>query len=190
MTVSTIRLTGQSLIDFVNEKMPTIDKCYTRTDMVRDAGYINANGTGAYVDFYTELLKAKGMDQPGYVADRDVEDAEYDALSGTEQEMYDAIHDKFGSKWDHEQIMDFMSELDDYGIDTPERLDDAYEWETDEYRAEEKFAQYFIEELYCESYPSILEGCIDWETLWRSTLSYDYSTIEFDGTTFFFRSNF
>lgn len=188
MTTTTVRLTGQSLIDFVNEKMPTIDQFYTRTDMVRDAGYINDNGSGAYVDFYTELLKAKEVLDPNYVSKRDAEDAEYEAMSGVEQEMYDAVHEKLGEKWDHEEITDFMKELDDLGIETPEQLDDSYEYTTDSYKPEEEFAEYFVTEVYCTSFPDIIEGCIDWQAVWNSSLRYDYNTINFGGDTYFFRN--
>jgi hypothetical protein len=186
MTTTTVRLTGQSLIDFVNEKTPIIDAFFTRTDMVRDAGYINDNGTGAYVDFYTELLRAKGITP---VTDTDKADAEYEALSGTQQDLYDAITEKFGYSWTHEETIEFMDELDDIGITTPEQLDDAYEWETDEYDAEEKFAEYFVTEVFCTGIPDIIEGCVDWQRVWDVTLRYDYVTIEFDRSTYFFRNN-
>jgi hypothetical protein len=187
MTTTTVRLTGQSLIDFVNEKMPTIDAFFTRTDMVRDAGYINDNGTGAYVDFYTELLKAKEVLDPNYVSKRDAEDAEYDAMSGTEQELYDRLA-AFNNKWDHEEVTDFMKELDDIGIETPEQFDESFEWDTDGYKPEEEFAEYFVTEVYCTSFPDIIEGCIDWQAVWNSSLRYDYNTINFGGDTYFFRN--
>lgn len=188
MTTTTVRLTGQSLIDFVNEKMPTIDQFYTRTDMVRDAGYINDNGTGAYVDFYTELLKSKEVLDPNYVSKLDAADAEYEAMSGVEQEMYDAVHEKLGEKWDHEEITDFMKELDDIGIETPEQLDDSYEYTTDSYKPEEEFAEYFVIDVMDARIPDIVEGCIDWQVVWNSALRYDYNTIETNNGTFFFRN--
>jgi len=188
MTTTTVRLTGQSLIDFVNEKMPTIDQFYTRTDMVRDAGYINDNGTGAYVDFYTELLKAKEVLDPNYVSKRDAEDAEYEAMSGVEQDMYDHIV-TFNNKWDHEEITGFMKELDALNINTPERFDDSYEYNSDSYTPEEEFAEYFVIDVMDARIPDIVEGCIDWQVVWNSALRYDYNTIEFGGDTYFFRNN-
>ena len=187
---TTVRLTGQSLIDFVNEKSLTIDQFYTRTDMIKDAGYINDNGTGAYVEFYTQLLLAKQELDPTYLSNKEIEDAEYDALTGTEQEMYDAVHKKFGEKWDHEQIMDFCSELSDIGIELPENLDDAYEYTSEGYKPEAEFAEYIVEEVLETGVPDIVLGCIDYQRVWDSTLRYDYYTIEFDGDTYFFRNNY
>jgi hypothetical protein len=187
MTTTTVRLTGQSLIDFVNEKTPIIDAFYTRTDMIKDAGYINDNGSAAYTDFYTELLKAKEVLDPNYVSKRDAEDAEYDAMSGTEQELYDRLA-AFNNKWDHEEVTDFMKELDDIGIETPEQLDDSYEYTTAGYKPEEEFAEYFVTEVLETGIPSLIEGCVDWQAVWDSALRYDYNTIEFGGDTYFFRN--
>ena len=187
---TTVRLTGQSLIDFVNEKSLTIDQFYTRTDMVRDAGYINDNGTGAYVEFYTQLLLAKQELDPTYLSNKEIEDAEYEALTGTEQEMYDAVYKKFGEKWDHEVIMDFCSELSDIGIELPENLDDAYEYTSEGYKPEAEFAEYIVEEVLDTGIPDIVQGCIDYQSVWDSSLRYDYNTIEFDGDTYFFRNNY
>ena len=186
---TTVRLTGQSLIDFVNEKMQLINRGeITRTDMIKDAGYINDNGTAAYTDFYTELLKAKEVLDPNYVSVRDAEEAEYEAMSGTEQELYDKIVE-FNNKWDHEEITGFMKELNDIGIETPEGFDDSYEYTADSWKPEEEFAEYIVTEVLETSYPSIIEGCIDWQAVWNSALRYDYNTIEFDGATYFFRNN-
>ena len=189
MTSATIMLTGKSLCDFVDEKTPLIMRGeLTRTDMIKDAGYVYDNGKAMYVDFYTELLNSRNILNPNYVAERDAADAEYEALSGVEQDLYDAVNERFGEKWSHEEIVEFMSELDDIGIDTPEALDESVEWQTDEYNPEEKFAEYFVTEAMCESIPSLVEGCIDWQTVWQSSLRYDYNVIEFDGEAYFFRN--
>jgi hypothetical protein len=185
MTATIIRLTGDSLVSFVNEKMELINRGeMTRTQMIQEAGYYGDNRT-YYTDFYTELLNAKGI-KP--VTDTDLSDTEYDDLTGVQQDLYNSIHDKFGSKWDHEQIMEFMDELDDIGIETPEQLDESYEYQTDEWNPEKVFAEYFITEVLGETIPSIFEGYIDWEGVWQSSLRYDYNTIEFDGEMFFFRN--
>ena len=187
-TTTTVRLTGQSLIDFVNEKMQLVNRGeITRTDMIKDAGYITDSGSGAYYDFYTELLKAKEVLDPNYVSVRDAEEAEYEAMSGTEQEMYDRIVE-FNSKWDHTEVTGFMKELNDIGIETPEQFDDSYEYTSESYKPEEELAEYIVTEVLETSYPSIIEGCIDWQRVWDSGLRYDYNTIEFDGDTYFFRN--
>lgn len=185
-TTTTYKLTGDALVAHANEYKDLILRGEkTRTDAVIDAGYVYDNGKAMYVDYYTELLNAQGL-KP--VTNRDAEDTEYEALSGVQQDLYDHVHDKFGYQWDHEQIMEFMEELDDIGITTPEEVDDAFEWDTDEYDPEEKFAEYFVTELLCQELPEIVEGCIDWQAVWNSSLRYDYNTIEFDGVTYFFRN--
>lgn len=187
MTAAVFMLKGQSLLDFVNERQDLLDQGkITRTELILEAGYVYDNGKPMYTEYYTELLNAKGIIP---TTSRDVEDEAYEALSGTQQELYDSIQDKFGEKWDHEEIMEFMDELDDIGIETPEQLDDAYEYQSDEYNAEKEFAEYFITEVLCTGIPSILEGHIDWDSVWECELRYDYNTIEFDGTTYFFRNN-
>jgi hypothetical protein len=189
MTATVVRLTGDSLVEFVNDKMELVNRGeLTRTDMIKDAGYVFDNGKAMYVDFYTELLKAKSLLDPSYVTDRDAEDADYEALSGVQQDLYDSIQDKFGSKWDHEMIKEFMDELDDIGIETPEQLDDSYEYQTDDYNANREFAQYLIVEVMGASIPTVLEGHIDWDSVWDCELRCDYNTIEFDDETFYFRN--
>ena len=186
MTTTTY-LTGDALVAHANEYKELINRGEkTRTEMIKDAGYVYDNGTAMYVDYYTELLNAKGVVP---VMNSDVEDAEYEALSGEKQDLYDHVHDKFGYQWSHEQIMGFMDELDDIGITTPEDVDDAFEWDIDEYDPERKFAEYFVTEVLCEGLPSIVEGCVDWQAVWDTSLRYDYNTIEFDGVTYFFRNN-
>jgi hypothetical protein len=187
MSTATVRLTGDALVAHANEYKELILRGEkTRTDAVMDAGYVCGNGKARYVDYYTELLNAQGI-QP--VADADVADADYTAMSSEKQDLYDAIHDKFGEKWDHSEIMSFMDELEDIGIEDPEDLDDAYEYEVDNtYRAEEEFAEYFVTEVLCEGLPPIVEGCVDWQAVWDTSLRYDYDTIEFDGSTYFFRN--
>lgn len=185
-TTTTTYLTGDALVAHANEYKELINRGEkTRTDAVMDAGYVFANGKPMYVAYYTELLNAQGV-KP--VTNRDAEDAEYEALSGEKQDLYDLVHDKFGYTWSHEEIMEFMEELDDIGITTPEQVDDAYEWDTDEYNPEEKFAEYFVTEVLCQGLPTIVEGCVDWQAVWDTSLRYDYNTIEFDGVTYFFRN--
>jgi hypothetical protein len=43
-------LKGDALVEFVNEKMQLVNRNeMTRTEMILDAGYVNDNGTAAYV---------------------------------------------------------------------------------------------------------------------------------------------
>jgi hypothetical protein len=185
-TTPVMMLKGDSLLSHNTEWMELINRGEkTRTDMIMDAGYVYDNGKVMYTDYYTELLNSKGVIP---ATKRDVEDADYTNMLEEQQDLYDAIHEKFGEKWDHEEIVDFMAELDDIGITTAEELEESYEWQTDEYSAEEKFAEYYVTELLFEKIPIIVESHVDWESVWECELRYDFDTIEFDRETFFFRT--
>ena len=186
-TAPIVMLKGDSLVEFVNEKMELINRDeMTRTDMIKDAGYLNDNGTAAYTVFYTELLNAKGI-KP--VTDTDAADVEYDNLSSDDKDLYDAITEKLGEKWTHEETIGFMDELEDIGIETASEFGDAYEYTSDEYRAEEDFAIYLVIEVMDARIPEIVMSSIDWQDVWDHTLRYDYSTIETSNGTFFFCNN-
>lgn len=179
MTVAIQRLVGDALLAHIEEY-----KHLTKTEQCLTAGYINDKGKPAYVDFYTELLNASPVatDQCKDAAD----DAEYDALNDDKRALYDEVHDRFGEKWDHEQIMEFMEELDDIGITNAPDLEDAYSYQSDEYRAERDFAEYWVCEVMCEPPSDMIAHAVDWQDVWDHQLSYDFNTIEFDGETFFF----
>jgi hypothetical protein len=187
MTTATFKLSGDSLVAFVDERMPLINRGeLTRTQMILDAGYIYDNGKAMYVDFYTELLRARGV-VPATMTD--IEDQEYDNLSGEEQDLYDKITDLLGEKWTHEETIEFMDELSDIGIETAEQLEDAYEYTSDEYWAEKAFAEYFCVEVLNAQIPDIVFAAIDWQDVWDHNLRYDYNSIETQNGTFFFRNN-
>lgn len=183
--VMTVRLTGESLLAYVNDH-----KDAPKTELVLGAGYVRGDDKPAFIDFYTELLKAKEVLDPNFISKRDAEDAEYDALSGTQQDLYDAVHNKLGEKWDHEMIVDFMGELDDLGIETPEQLDNAYSYQSESYKAEAEFAEYWVTDVMGESVSEMIFHAVDWQSVWDHQLSYDFNTIEFDGETFFFSNNY
>ena len=69
-------LTGDTLVKFVDERKDLIQRGeLTRTDMILDAGYVYDNGKARYVDFYTELLNARGIVP---TTDTDTADEEYE----------------------------------------------------------------------------------------------------------------
>jgi hypothetical protein len=185
MTV-TVRLTGQQLLDYVNEYNLTNT---TRTEMIKGAGYVDGE-RALYVDFYTELLKAKEVLDPTYVSKQEAEDAEYNDLKSYEQHLYDEIHKLFGEKWDHEEIMEFMEKLDDIGISSVIDLRESFAFVSDDaWNAEEEFAKYYTLEVYCAEIPAIVEDYINWQSVYDSELKYDYNSVDFDGSTYFFRNN-
>lgn len=179
MTVAIQRLIGDALLAHIEEY-----KHLTKTEQCLTAGYITDKGKPAYVDFYTEIMNATPI-----VSDKNkdaADDAEYDSLDDDKRALYDEVHDRFGEKWDHEQIMEFLEELDDIGIADVSQLEDNYVYQSDDYRAEREFAECWVCEIMCESIPDVVVAAIDWQAVWDHNLSYDFNTIEFDGTVFFF----
>jgi len=118
---------------------------------------------------------------------------DYSDLSADEQNLYMEITEMFGEKWTHEQTLDFMGELDDYGITTSDNLRDAFIYITDcqytENGAKAEFAEYW----YCETmgqseaYDNVV---VDWAATYDYGLRFDMFIIEFDGDFYFFNSNY
>ena len=182
-------LKGDSLVEYVNDKMPLIDRGeLTRTDMIKDAGYVYDSGKAMYVDFYTELLNARGVVP---TTNTDTMDQEYDDLSNDEKDLYDKITDMLGEKWTHEETIEFMDELEDIGIETASDFEDAYEYTHDSYSsyAEKEFAEYFCIEVMNAEIPDIVLAAVDWQDVWDHNLRYDFCSIETVNGTFFFRNN-
>jgi nuclear transport factor 2 (NTF2) superfamily protein len=187
-TVVPFMLKGDSLLDFVNDKMPLINRGeLTRTEMIKDAGYVYDNGKAMYVDFYTELLNAKGVTPP---TSTDTMEEEYDALSEDKKDLYDKITDMLGEKWTHEETIEFMDELSDIGIESASELEDAYEWTHDSYSsyAEKEFAEYWCIEVLDAQIPECVISAVDWQDVWDHNLRYDFSSFETANGTFFFRN--
>lgn len=184
MTATITKLTGQALIDYVNKTEVSIK---SKTEQCLGAGYVRDNGGPAFTDFYEALLDAKGVEYDGGTTDADW----YDNMTEQAQTLYDQIEDMCPefTKFTTEQCDDFMNELDDIGITTAQQFEDAYYMQFDSYKAEAEFA----EELMCQVTPNLEESpvffAIDWQRVWDHSLSYDFSTIEFDGTTYFFHNN-
>lgn len=186
MTTATkpIMLTGDSLVQFVNDRADLIQRGdLTRTDMIKDAGYVYDNGQAMYVDFYTELLRAKGVSP---VTDRDVDDELYEDLDQDTKDLYDAVDAKLGEKWDHEDMMSFLEHLDDIGITSAEQFEESFEGV---YDSEREFAEYWVTDVLNAQIPECVYNCINWDDVWSSELRYDFNTIDFDYSTYVFRNN-
>ena len=180
-------LKGDSLIEYVNDKMQFINRNeLTRTEMIKDAGYVYDNGDAMYTDFYTELLRAKGVTP---VTDSDAADVEYDDMSTDDKDLYDKITDMLGEKWTHEETIEFINELNDIGIDTASQFEDAYEYTSDNYWGEKEFAEYWCIEVMDARIPDIVLAAVDWQDVWDHNLRYDFNSIETVNGTFFFRNN-
>ena len=182
-------LKGSSLVSHNAEWMELINSGEkTRTDMIMDAGYVYDNGKAMYTNYYTELLNARGVIP---TTNTDTMEQEYDDMSTDEKDLYDAITDKLGEKWTHEETVEFVEELDDIGINTASQLEDAYEYTHDSYSsyAEKEFAEYWCTEVLNAEIPDCVLAAIDWQDVWDHNLRYDFSSIETVNGTFFFRNN-
>ena len=111
----------------------------------------------------------------------------YDSLTDQDRELYDMIEDRCPVflKLDAEQCQEFMDELSDIGITTAEQFEDAYYYQSDSWNTE-RTSEYITTELNCVELPEYV--IIDWQTTWDRALCYDFSTIEFDGETYFFHN--
>lgn len=186
-TAAPIMLTGQSLVDYVDEKMVLVNRNeLSRTDMIIDAGYVYDNGKAMYTQFYTELLNAKGISP---VTNRDVADKEYEDLPVEKRNLYDAIDERLGTKWTHEELIEFIENLEDIGIETVSDFEDAFTYESDEYHAEADFAEYLANEYEYNLKDSIVYAAIDWQAVWDHSLRYDYAYFDTANGTYFFRNN-
>jgi hypothetical protein len=181
MTTATFRLTGDSLVNFVNQEMVNVNRGeVTRTDMILAAGYQYDNGKAMYTEFYTELLRAKGVTP---VTDTDVNEDLYDNLSSDEQALFDAVDEKFGEKWSVEEVIEFMKELDDIGIETASDFEDRF---YGVYDSEKEFAEYFCVEVMNAQIPDIVYAAVDWQAVYDHNLRYDFNCVEFDYGYYFF----
>ena len=179
------RLAGQELLAFVDS-----NQGMSRVELCQGAGY-----HPSFTDFYVAILdarKANGDYQEPQQSGADW----YDNLTDQDRDLYDMIEDMCPefSKLDAEQCQEFMDELSELGITTAEQFQDAYYYQTDSWNAERDFAQWYAEEIACldvtndAGMGSFL--VIDWQATWDCNLRYDFSTIEFDGETYFFHNNF
>ena len=190
MTATVSKLTGQALIDHVNNGelngMSKTEQCLT-------AGYVRDNGKAAYTEFYTELLNAKT--EAGLIQEsNELSDDEswYGNLSEQQQELYDAIEEGCPEfqKLSTDDCDTFMSELEDIGITTATEFSDAYYGSQDGWHPEATFAEELCNEMSSINLEDTLfYAAIDWQRVWDHSLSYDFGTIEFDGVTYFFRNN-
>jgi hypothetical protein len=176
----THRVTGNGLITLARDFADA-----PKSTMVAAAGYFRDGGKLAFVDFYEALLAAKGINP---VVSRD-EDEDYEALSEDAQGLYDAIHEAEGEKWSHSEIMDFLSEVQDLGIETAEAFEDAFCYRCDDqWNWQREFiTEYLLESDFTNDAGMYSWLVIDYEATWDSALQY-YNTIEFDGSVYVFRN--
>lgn len=186
MTLTMTRFTGQELLDYVDAN-PSL----THTERCTGAGYLKNLDNGsqgcAFTDYFEAIIEAKGIDPS---RDAFADGAWYDKLSSQDKDLYDKIEDMCPefTKLAAEQCQEFMDELSDLGITTAQQFEDALFYQFDSWNAESEFAEYITTELNCVELPEYV--VIDWQATWDRNLCYDFSTIEFDGETYFFHNHF
>jgi hypothetical protein len=161
----------------------------SKSDLVGASGHLKEGGKLNFISFYEALIAARTEADPNFGNNID-EDKEYDNLSEEQRELYDHISEDFGRKWNDDETIEFMGELKDLGIETKDNLDNAlytvvdggYGWECD-------FAEECINERESNLEDSAASFAIDWQRVWDHSLTYDFHTVEFDGSVFIFFAN-
>ena len=183
--MTTTMLKGQELLDYVNN-----NQMLNRVEMCDGAGYERK-----FTAFYEAILDARKAngEYPSINNNTTMingRDWYEDILSDQDRELYDMIEDRCPefSKLDAQQCQEFMDELSELGITTAQQFEDAYFYQTDSWNAEREFAEYITLELNCVELPEYV--VIDWQATWNRSVCYDFSTIEFDGETYFFSNHF
>jgi len=88
------------------------------------------------------------------------------------------------------QLDILIKELEGYGIETEEQIDDAY---YGCYPSESAFCEDMLCDCYSEAIdamPTFLQTAIDWEMVWHQTMRHDYVSIYHDSEYYFFNRNF
>ena len=189
-TTMTNKLTGQALLDYVHA-----NNTLSRVELCTGAGHLKDTAAGQgcdFISFYEAILDAR-KDNGDYQEPQKQSGADwYDSLTEQDMELYDMIEDlcpEF-TRFDAVQCQEFMDELSEYGITTSDQFESAYFWQYDSHKAEAEFAEYLTTEINCVDIPDYIYNHIDWQSMWDHELYYDFSTIEFDGETYFFNNNY
>ena len=88
------------------------------------------------------------------------------------------------------QLDILVKELEGYGIDSEESIDDAY---AGCYPSEAAFCEDMLCDVYSgqiEEIPVFLQTAIDWEMVWYQTMRHDYFALYSEGYYYFFNRNF
>jgi len=154
--MTTTALTGDALL----AKIAELDSTLTATQKATICGYRKDDGKVAYVDFYTALIEAKGLNVPDAGEDED-------EMTETESELRERYSD---------EAVDAFIEV--WSVDDLEYFEEAYQGE---FRDGAEFAEQLVSDCYGmpRDIPCFVE--IDWEATWEN-LRYDYC--EQDGFIF------
>ena len=188
-TATTEKLTGQNLIDLVTVQM---QEGKPRAEICSSAGYLKTLNDGRqgpdFIAFYETLLAAKREANPE-LFQTESDYPEYDQLTDDQKELYDDLEIGIGRTWTHEETLDFMEELSDIAVETKDQFDDAFDrYIEGSWNAEAEFTEELVTELELSLSDSLVFHAIDWQSVWDHQLKYDYNSIQFDGSTYFFRN--
>ena len=96
--------------------------------------------------------------------------------------------------------LELFTEINDLGIENVDQWEDAYvQSMPSSFRVEAQFTEQLMDDLGYLSdslnrqwtdVPDFLTNHIDWQAVWDCELRFDYSTIDYDGVTYFFSRHF
>ena len=191
MVVATIRMEGLALLEHLETH-----KDSSHTESATACGYVREDGKIAYTDYFEAVLEARNTFS-GYGKDAEEDDHEFDqwyeSLDSDTTLLWDAIYERVPGEcdiWDLQQCKDFIAELSDYGIETAEQFEDSFQMYDSGYDVEARFAEQYYTDCGMVDEDNPVYFAIDWDIVWRHSLSYDFMTFEFNGETWFFHNNF
>ena len=191
MVVAINRMEGLALLEHLETH-----KDSSHTENATACGYVREDGKIAYTAYFEAVLEARNTFS-GYGKDAEEDDHEFDqwyeSLDSDTTLLWDAIYESVPAEcdiWDLQQCKDFIAELSDYGIETAEQWEDAFSQYDSGYDVEARFAEQWYTDCGMIDEDNPLFFAIDWDIVWRHSLSYDFMTFEFNGETWFFQNNF
>jgi hypothetical protein len=130
------------------------------------------------------------MPTPSLINEQKDYEVWYDSKSEEYQAFIDEISDRTSYIIDEEDYDNFIEELANYGINSVEQFEDAFEREVEGYgeRVTSEFAEELIESCGYTIEPEFIANCIDWQLVWYGSLRFDYQVIEFKGNSYFFHN--
>jgi hypothetical protein len=116
----------------------------------------------------------------------------YDEKPEEVQFLIDEIADRTSFIIDEADYDEFIVTLADYGIETSQQFEDAFEAEHEGYGEHiyAKFAEDFYENTgLALDVPEALFRAIDWELVYYNSVQYDFMDFDFKGNRYFFRNS-
>lgn len=191
MVVAINRMEGLALLEHLE-----LNKDASHSDNATACGYVREDGRIAYTDYFMAILEARNT-HTGYgretIADDSDFDQWYESLDSDTTLLWDAIYESVPSEadcWDLQQCKDFIAELSDYGIETADHWEGAFSRYDSGYDVEARFTEEFFNDCGIVNDDNPVYFAIDWDMVWRHSLSYEFMTFEFNGETWFFHNNF